>query len=58
MDGGKFKMGRRVTLGSTGICVNKNGFGALPVQRVEMDEACNIGEKYYEKVFDCNRLPE
>lgn len=51
-------MGRRVTLGSTGICVNKNGFGALPVQRVEMDEACNIGEKYYEKVFDCNRLPE
>ena len=23
-----------VTLGSTGITVNKNGFGALPIQRI------------------------
>ena len=28
-----------VTLGRTGITVNKNGFGALPVQRVSMEEA-------------------
>ena len=28
-----------VTLGSTGICVNKNGFGALPVQRVTKEDA-------------------
>ena len=24
----------QVTLGSTGITVNKNGFGALPIQRI------------------------
>ena len=24
----------KVTLGSTGITVNKNGFGALPIQRI------------------------
>ena len=28
-----------VRLGSTGIVVNKNGFGALPMQRVSMEEA-------------------
>lgn len=28
-----------VTLGRTGITVNKNGFGALPVQRVSKEEA-------------------
>ena len=25
-----------VTLGSTGITVNKNGFGALPIQRMRL----------------------
>ena len=34
-----------VTLGTTGITVNKNGFGALPVQRVSMDEAKKILRK-------------
>ena len=29
----------QVTLGKTGITVNKNGFGALPVQRVSMEDA-------------------
>ena len=29
----------KVTLGKTGITVNKNGFGALPIQRVSVDEA-------------------
>lgn len=28
-----------VTLGKTKITVNKNGFGALPVQRVSVEEA-------------------
>lgn len=29
----------QVTLGKTGICVNKNGFGALPIQRISDEEA-------------------
>lgn len=28
-----------VTLGKTGITVNKNGFGALPIQRISEKEA-------------------
>ena len=28
-----------VTLGSTGITVNKNGFGALPIQRISTENA-------------------
>lgn len=43
---------RRVTLGSTQINVNKNGFGALPVQRVGMDEACKILRKAYDNGID------
>jgi aryl-alcohol dehydrogenase-like predicted oxidoreductase len=37
-----------VTLGSTGITVNKNGFGALPVQRVSQDEAVKLLRKAYD----------
>ena len=33
-----------VTLGKTGITVNKNGFGALPVQRIPK-EGCRIPDK-------------
>ncbi|WP_050635248.1 aldo/keto reductase [Candidatus Stoquefichus sp. SB1] len=36
-----------VRLGRTGIVVNKNGFGALPVQRVSMEEADIILKKAY-----------
>lgn len=36
-----------VTLGSTGITVNKNGFGALPIQRVGSDVATHILRKAY-----------
>ena len=32
-------VGTPVTLGRTGIMVNKNGFGALPIQRISFDEA-------------------
>lgn len=31
-----------VTLGKTGITVNKNGFGALPIQRVSREEAAKL----------------
>ena len=37
-----------VTLGSTGIRVNKNGFGALPIQRVSESTAGLILEKAYQ----------
>ena len=39
---------RNVTLGSTGIDVPQNAFGALPVQRTEMDEAVRILRRAYE----------
>ena len=38
----------QVTLGTTGITVNKNGFGALPVQRVTMEEAKKLLRKAFE----------
>lgn len=37
-----------VTLGSTGITTEKNGFGALPIQRVSMEEAVRLLHKAYE----------
>lgn len=39
---------REVTLGNTGITVNKNGFGALPIQRVSEDKAVYLLHKAYE----------
>ncbi len=39
---------RNVTLGSTGICVPQNGFGALPVQRRSIEDAVVILRKAYE----------
>jgi len=36
-----------VTLGSTGITVNKNGFGALPIQRISDSEAAFLLRKAY-----------
>lgn len=38
----------QVTLGKTGITVNKNGFGALPVQRVSMEDAGLLLRKAFE----------
>lgn len=37
-----------VTLGKTNITVNKNGFGALPVQRVSMEEATRLLRKAFD----------
>lgn len=36
-----------VTLGSTGITVNKNGFGALPIQRISQENAVYLARKAY-----------
>lgn len=38
-----------VTLGSTGIKVNKNGFGALPIQRISQADAVFLARKAYNK---------
>lgn len=40
-----------VVLGSTGIKVNKNGFGALPVQRVDDDYAVMLLRKAFDAGF-------
>lgn len=49
---------KQVTLGKTGITVPQNAFGALPVQRVGMDEAVRILRRAYEggmRFFDTAR---
>lgn len=38
----------KVRLGRTNLLVSKNGFGALPVQRVDMETACRILRKAYD----------
>lgn len=48
-----------VVLGKTGIVTNKNGFGALPIQRVSDQEAVRLLRKAYEAgvtFFDTARL--
>ncbi len=37
-----------VTLGKTGITVNKNGFGALPIQRIGKEEAVRLVRKAFD----------
>ncbi|MBP8714948.1 MAG: aldo/keto reductase [Lachnospiraceae bacterium] len=47
-----------VTLGTTGITVNKNGFGALPIQRISVEEAARLLNKAYDggvRFFDTAR---
>lgn len=39
---------KQVTLGTTGITVPQNGFGALPIQRVDMEQAVKILRRAYE----------
>ena len=49
---------RQITLGSTGITVPQNGFGALPIQRVGMEGAVHILRRAYEggmRFFDTAR---
>lgn len=48
-----------VTLGSTGITVNKNGFGALPIQRISHADAAALLMRAYEagiNFFDTARF--
>ena len=48
-----------VRLGKTGLVVSKNGFGALPIQRVGMDDATKILRTAYEggiNYFDTARF--
>ncbi len=50
---------KTVTLGSTGITVNKNGFGALPIQRISKEEAAKLLRKAYDRginMFDTARM--
>ncbi|MCD8159308.1 MAG: aldo/keto reductase [Clostridiales bacterium] len=42
----------KVRLGKTEICVNKNGFGALPVQRVSLEGAAKILRRAYDGGID------
>lgn len=42
---------RNVTLGSTGIVTPQNGFGALPIQRVDDSTAVHLLQKAYENGF-------
>ena len=42
----------KVTLGSTGITVNKNGFGALPIQRISSEASAHLLRKAYEAGID------
>ncbi|MCD7881997.1 MAG: aldo/keto reductase [Clostridiales bacterium] len=48
-----------VTLGSTGITVNKNGFGALPIQRISQEDAVRLIRRAYDggiRFFDTARF--
>lgn len=38
----------QVTLGRTGITVNKNGFGALPIQRICTEDAVKLARKAFD----------
>ena len=49
---------KNVTLGRTGITVPQNGFGALPIQRVSVNEAVKLLRKAYDggmRFFDTAR---
>ena len=49
----------KVVLGKTGIVVEKNAFGALPIQRVSMEEAVRLLRKAYDggmRFFDTARF--
>ena len=48
-----------VRLGKTNIVVNKNGFGALPIQRISKEDAVHLLRKAYEggiNYFDTARF--
>ena len=42
---------KNVRLGKTGIITDKNGFGALPIQRISVEEAVKLVKKAYNAGF-------
>ena len=49
---------KNITLGRTGITVPQNGFGALPIQRIPLEDAVRILRKAYDggmRFFDTVR---
>ncbi len=50
---------KNITLGSTGITVPQNGFGALPIQRISQEKAVKLLRRAYEggmRYFDTARV--
>lgn len=43
---------KKIVLGNTGISVNKNGFGALPIQRISFEDARTLLMKAFESGID------
>ncbi|MBR6877817.1 MAG: aldo/keto reductase [Bacteroidales bacterium] len=43
---------KKVSIGNTGLSVNKNGFGALPIQRISMKDAVGLLHKAYDNGVD------
>ena len=43
---------RKITLGKTNITVNKNGFGALPIQRISDKDAVYLLHKAFDNGID------
>lgn len=43
---------RKITLGKTGITTNKNGFGALPIQRISQKDAVYLLHKAFDNGID------
>ena len=39
---------RHITLGKTGLVIEKNGFGCLPIQRISQNDAVNLLHKAYD----------
>ena len=39
---------RHITLGKTGLVIEKNGFGCLPIQRISQDDAVKLLHKAYD----------
>ena len=43
---------KRIAIGNTGLQVNKNGFGALPIQRISTNDAVKLLHKAYDHGVD------
>ena len=48
----------QITLGKTGITVNKNGFGALPIQRISHQDAAKLLRRAFDGGIGFSTRPE